>query len=149
MAGVNLSEESARILATNSELVGTLTRSCKDETFLLPTPLQRRILEIGKSMLIHVPLQTCKFGLICWNNWKAGANWVRCNYVMQLFRVFPSVSFYLVDCVAITQKCSICVPKCLFFRNCAIQIQTLGNTIFITFVWEKTHTHTLLLSSVN
>ncbi|KAH0619222.1 hypothetical protein JD844_019041 [Phrynosoma platyrhinos] len=49
MAGVNLSEESARILATNSELVGTLTRSCKDETFLLPTPLQRRILEIGKK----------------------------------------------------------------------------------------------------
>ncbi|XP_007426712.1 transcription initiation factor TFIID subunit 4, partial [Python bivittatus] len=49
MAGVNLSEESARILATNSELVGTLTRSCKDETFLLSTPLQRRILEIGKK----------------------------------------------------------------------------------------------------
>uniref|UniRef100_A0A8C0GCQ0 TATA-box binding protein associated factor 4 n=1 Tax=Chelonoidis abingdonii TaxID=106734 RepID=A0A8C0GCQ0_CHEAB len=49
MAGVNLSEESARILATNSELVGTLTRSCKDETFLLPGSLQRRILEIGKK----------------------------------------------------------------------------------------------------
>ncbi|KAF3817462.1 hypothetical protein GH733_012753 [Mirounga leonina] len=49
MAGVNLLEESARILATNSELVGTLTRSCKDETFLLPAPLQRRILEIGKK----------------------------------------------------------------------------------------------------
>ncbi|KAG8131650.1 hypothetical protein E2320_009555 [Naja naja] len=49
MAGVNLSEESARILATNSELVGTLTRSCKDETFLLSTLLQRRILEIGKK----------------------------------------------------------------------------------------------------
>ncbi|XP_010165473.1 transcription initiation factor TFIID subunit 4, partial [Antrostomus carolinensis] len=49
MAGVNLSEESARILATNSELVGTLTRSCKDETFLFPAPLQRRILEIGKK----------------------------------------------------------------------------------------------------
>lgn len=51
MAGVNLSEESARILATNSELVGTLTRSCKDETFLLPAPLQRRILEIGMFLL--------------------------------------------------------------------------------------------------
>lgn len=49
MAGVNLSEESARILATNSELVGTLTRSCKDDTFLLPAPLQRRILEIGTA----------------------------------------------------------------------------------------------------
>lgn len=55
MAGVNLSEESARILATNSELVGTLTRSCKDETFLLPAPLQRRILEIG----------TCRQGGLC------------------------------------------------------------------------------------
>lgn len=53
MAGVNLSEESARILATNSELVGTLTRSCKDETFLLQAPLQRRILEIG--MLVFNP----------------------------------------------------------------------------------------------
>lgn len=52
MAGVNLSEESARILATNSELVGTLTRSCKDETFLLPAPLQRRILEIGKLLVV-------------------------------------------------------------------------------------------------
>ncbi|XP_043858997.1 transcription initiation factor TFIID subunit 4-like [Dromiciops gliroides] len=49
MAGVNLSEESARILATNSELVGTLTRSCEDETFLLSAPLQRRILEIAKK----------------------------------------------------------------------------------------------------
>uniref|UniRef100_UPI00398E7131 transcription initiation factor TFIID subunit 4-like isoform X2 n=1 Tax=Pristiophorus japonicus TaxID=55135 RepID=UPI00398E7131 len=47
MAGVNLSEESARILATNSELVGTLTRSCKDEAFLFATPLHRRMLEIG------------------------------------------------------------------------------------------------------
>ncbi|XP_066443740.1 transcription initiation factor TFIID subunit 4 isoform X2 [Eleutherodactylus coqui] len=49
MAGVSVFEESVRILATNSELVGTLTRSCKDETFLLPALLQRRILEIGKK----------------------------------------------------------------------------------------------------
>ncbi|XP_067856452.1 transcription initiation factor TFIID subunit 4-like [Heptranchias perlo] len=49
MAGVNLSEESARILATNSELVGTLTRSCKDEAFLFAAPLHRRMLEIGKK----------------------------------------------------------------------------------------------------
>ena len=55
MAGVNLSEESARILATNSELVGTLTRSCKDETFLLPAPLQRRILEIGTALGCRAP----------------------------------------------------------------------------------------------
>ncbi|MGH0125262.1 UNVERIFIED_CONTAM: hypothetical protein FKN15_051696 [Acipenser sinensis] len=49
MAGVNLSEESARILATNSELVGTLTRSCKDEAFLSTALLHRRLLEIGKQ----------------------------------------------------------------------------------------------------
>ncbi|CAL8382538.1 unnamed protein product [Arctogadus glacialis] len=45
MAGVNLNEESARILATNSELVGTHIRSCKDEAFLHPGLLHRRILE--------------------------------------------------------------------------------------------------------
>ncbi|XP_056278319.1 transcription initiation factor TFIID subunit 4 isoform X2 [Pseudoliparis swirei] len=49
MAGVNLSEESARILATNSALVGTVTRSCKDEAFLATSLLTRRALEIGKT----------------------------------------------------------------------------------------------------
>ncbi|XP_072522434.1 transcription initiation factor TFIID subunit 4 [Salminus brasiliensis] len=48
MAGVNLSEESARILATNSDVVGTVTRSCQDEAFLSSALLQRRILDIGK-----------------------------------------------------------------------------------------------------
>ena len=49
MAGVNLSEESARILATNSELVGAVTRSCKDEAFLHTTSLTRRVQEIGET----------------------------------------------------------------------------------------------------
>ncbi|XP_061113508.1 transcription initiation factor TFIID subunit 4-like isoform X2 [Conger conger] len=49
MAGVNLSEESDRILATNSELVGTVTRSCKDEAFLYTPSLHRRVLDIGKK----------------------------------------------------------------------------------------------------
>ncbi|KAF7667193.1 hypothetical protein LDENG_00073640 [Lucifuga dentata] len=49
MAGVNLSEENARILATNSELVGTVTRSCKDEPFLSTSSLTRRALDIGKK----------------------------------------------------------------------------------------------------
>ena len=49
MAGVNLSEESARILATNSELVGAVTRSCKDEAFLFTDSLRRKMLEIGES----------------------------------------------------------------------------------------------------
>ncbi|KAJ3581299.1 hypothetical protein NHX12_016797, partial [Muraenolepis orangiensis] len=46
MAGVNLAEESARILATDSELVGVVTRSCKDEAFLVTAALQRRMVEI-------------------------------------------------------------------------------------------------------
>lgn len=50
MAGVNLNEESARILATNSELVGTQIRSCKDEAFLHPGLLHRRILETGNNL---------------------------------------------------------------------------------------------------
>uniref|UniRef100_A0A673CLS0 TATA-box binding protein associated factor 4 n=1 Tax=Sphaeramia orbicularis TaxID=375764 RepID=A0A673CLS0_9TELE len=49
MAGVNLSEENARILATNSELVGAVTRSCKDETFLSTSSLTRRTIEIGRK----------------------------------------------------------------------------------------------------
>ncbi|KAM6924840.1 transcription initiation factor TFIID subunit 4-like [Xenentodon cancila] len=49
MAGVNLSEESARILATSSELVGIFTRSCKDETFLSTSSLTRLTMEIGKK----------------------------------------------------------------------------------------------------
>ncbi|XP_038551445.1 transcription initiation factor TFIID subunit 4 [Micropterus salmoides] len=49
MAGVNLSEESANILATNSGLVGAVTHSCKDEAFLSCAMLQRRMLEIGRK----------------------------------------------------------------------------------------------------
>ncbi|XP_004465203.1 transcription initiation factor TFIID subunit 4B isoform X2 [Dasypus novemcinctus] len=49
MAGVNLHEENAHILATNSELVGTLVRSCRDEPFLFIGALQKRILDIGKK----------------------------------------------------------------------------------------------------
>ncbi|KAM4588185.1 transcription initiation factor TFIID subunit 4 [Odontesthes bonariensis] len=48
MAGVNLSEESANILATNSGLVGAVMHSCKDEAFLSCAMLQRRMLEIGR-----------------------------------------------------------------------------------------------------
>lgn len=51
MAGVNLSEESANILATNSGLVGAVTHSCKDEAFLSCAVLQRRMLEISESLM--------------------------------------------------------------------------------------------------
>ncbi|KFW72361.1 Transcription initiation factor TFIID subunit 4B, partial [Pygoscelis adeliae] len=48
MAGVNLNEENACILATNSELIGTVIRSCADEPFLSSEVLQKKILNIGK-----------------------------------------------------------------------------------------------------
>ncbi|NXS77047.1 TAF4B factor, partial [Pandion haliaetus] len=48
MAGVNLNEENACILATNSELIGTVIRSCADEPFLSLEALQKMILNIGK-----------------------------------------------------------------------------------------------------
>ncbi|XP_008064308.2 transcription initiation factor TFIID subunit 4B [Carlito syrichta] len=49
MAGINLSEENAYILTTNSELVGTFIHSCKEEPFLFIGALQKRILDIGKK----------------------------------------------------------------------------------------------------
>lgn len=49
MAGVNLNEENARILATSSELVGTKIRSCKDESFLPTGLLHRRVIEAGRG----------------------------------------------------------------------------------------------------
>ncbi|XP_026142637.1 transcription initiation factor TFIID subunit 4-like [Carassius auratus] len=62
MAGVNLNEESARILATNSDLVGTQIRSCKDEAFLSTGLLHRRILETAKRFgVTDVPLETVNF----------------------------------------------------------------------------------------
>ncbi|XP_071393205.1 transcription initiation factor TFIID subunit 4-like [Centroberyx affinis] len=62
MAGVNLNEESARILATNSELVGTQIRSCKDEAFLHPGLLHRRILETAKKFgVTEVPMEAVTF----------------------------------------------------------------------------------------
>uniref|UniRef100_A0A3P9IBH2 Transcription initiation factor TFIID subunit 4 n=1 Tax=Oryzias latipes TaxID=8090 RepID=A0A3P9IBH2_ORYLA len=62
MAGVNLNEESARILATNSELVGTQIRSCKDEAFLHPGLLHRRILETAKKFgVTDVPVEAVTF----------------------------------------------------------------------------------------
>ena len=48
MGGVNLTEESRNILATNSELVATPMRSCKDENFLKSKPLAARLKAIGE-----------------------------------------------------------------------------------------------------
>ncbi|XP_049894703.1 transcription initiation factor TFIID subunit 4-like isoform X1 [Epinephelus moara] len=57
MAGVNLSEESANILATNSGLVGAVTHSCKDEAFLSCAVLQRRMQEIGETLTTLLTIQ--------------------------------------------------------------------------------------------
>ena len=46
MGGVNLAEESQRILGS-TEMIGTQIRSCKDENFLFTGPLQRRIQEMS------------------------------------------------------------------------------------------------------
>uniref|UniRef100_A0A8C3F6I7 Transcription initiation factor TFIID component TAF4 C-terminal domain-containing protein n=1 Tax=Chrysemys picta bellii TaxID=8478 RepID=A0A8C3F6I7_CHRPI len=62
MAGVNLNEESARIMATNSDLVGTQIQSCKDEPFLAAIPLHKRILEMAKKLgITDVPTEVVTF----------------------------------------------------------------------------------------
>lgn len=53
MGGVNLAEESQRILGS-TEFVGTQIRSCKDEIFLHMTPLQQRIKQIGNFNVIII-----------------------------------------------------------------------------------------------
>ncbi|KAA0708764.1 TFIID subunit 4B Transcription initiation factor [Triplophysa tibetana] len=50
LSGVNVSEENARILASGSELVGSVIRSCQEEPFLFPSALQTRVLHIGGSL---------------------------------------------------------------------------------------------------
>nr|XP_060631179.1 transcription initiation factor TFIID subunit 4B [Anolis sagrei ordinatus] len=49
MAGVNLSEESACILTSHSEAVGSVIQSCPEELLLSLDALQKKILEIGKK----------------------------------------------------------------------------------------------------
>ncbi|XP_019896158.1 transcription initiation factor TFIID subunit 4 isoform X3 [Esox lucius] len=62
MAGVNLNEENARIMATNSELVGTKIRSCKDEAFLPPGLLHKRIMETAKKFgVTEIPAEAVNY----------------------------------------------------------------------------------------
>nr|XP_008106828.1 PREDICTED: transcription initiation factor TFIID subunit 4B [Anolis carolinensis] len=49
MAGVNLSEESACILTSHSEAVGSVIQSCPEELLLSSDVLQKKIIEIGKK----------------------------------------------------------------------------------------------------
>ncbi|NXR23464.1 TAF4 factor, partial [Cinclus mexicanus] len=62
MAGINLNEESARIMATNSDLAGSQIQSCKDEPFLAAIPLHKRILETAKKLgITDVPAEVVTF----------------------------------------------------------------------------------------
>lgn len=63
MGGVNLAEESQRILGS-TEFVGTQIRSCKDEVFLHMTPLQQRIKQIGNFILFSINLYRVIYKLI-------------------------------------------------------------------------------------
>lgn len=56
MGGVNLAEESQRILGS-TEFVGTQIRSCKDEVFLHLAPLQQRIKQIVSNYGLEEPNQ--------------------------------------------------------------------------------------------
>lgn len=58
MGGVNLGEESQRILDSTG-FVGTQIRSCKDDNFLLNSPLTQRIRQICKCACRRYP-QICK-----------------------------------------------------------------------------------------
>ncbi|XP_066533361.1 transcription initiation factor TFIID subunit 4 isoform X2 [Hoplias malabaricus] len=49
MAGVNVNEEHACILASSAELVGSVVHSCRDEPFLQTPALQQRVLHVGSS----------------------------------------------------------------------------------------------------
>jgi len=55
MGGVNLAEESQRIMASGAELVGTQIRSCKDEPFLDTQALATRITRIAKEFNLPEP----------------------------------------------------------------------------------------------
>lgn len=63
MARVNLNEENACILATNSELIGTVIRSCADEPFLSSEALQKKILNIGENKVCATDMYGCSISL--------------------------------------------------------------------------------------
>lgn len=58
MGGVNLAEESQRILGS-TQFVGTQIRSVKDEIFLHSVPLQNKIRQIGKLNFFKRPVYVC------------------------------------------------------------------------------------------
>ena len=66
MAGVSVSEERARILATGAESVGLVIRSCRDEPFLCPSALRTRITNTGKDWVcVGEGESVCVWGRSC------------------------------------------------------------------------------------
>lgn len=57
MGGVNLAEESQRIMAAGSETIGTHIRSCKEDLFLDAKSLTARISRIAAKLDLQVPSQ--------------------------------------------------------------------------------------------
>lgn len=55
MGGVNLAEESQRILGS-TEYVGTQIRSCRDETLIPASPIIAKFRLVGKSVLCYIVL---------------------------------------------------------------------------------------------
>lgn len=80
MGGVNLSEETRNIMATNAEFIGTQTRSCKDECFLYHSPLSSKTNAIGMlPITIHYPKSFYHIEI--------GLEFMKSN---SLFQAFPS-----------------------------------------------------------
>ncbi|XP_041967635.1 transcription initiation factor TFIID subunit 4 isoform X2 [Alosa sapidissima] len=63
MAGVSISEERARILATGAESVGLVVRSCRDQPFLCPTALRTRITHTGSVCVCVCVCETMSVGV--------------------------------------------------------------------------------------
>lgn len=97
MGGVNLAEESQRILGS-TEFVGTQIRSCKDEVFLHITPLQQRIKQIGNFLflftingygVIYKLILTYYFSVQSWTgrtqSRSSGVNFTRCSREVKEF----------------------------------------------------------------
>ena len=64
MGGVNLQEESQRILAGNAEIIGQQIRSCKDENFLYTTPLHAKINSYGMVKQLDLKFDLIVFFLV-------------------------------------------------------------------------------------
>jgi len=93
MGGVNLSEETHNILATNSGLVSGQLRSCKDERFLDTSLLLTRINAIGIDLSRQPPATHTQF-----------------THIYQLFTCLIREASNVLD----VYVCGWCVHQCMF-----------------------------------